>query len=74
MTQYWGGDTSHFFLLILYNFKKGYVPPPPYSAVSVLAACDGCQTAGCRLELTAVLQLSDCLVARHRVTLRRVDI
>ena len=37
MTQYWG-DTRHFFLLTLYNFKNigggGQVPPgPPYSAV-----------------------------------------
>ena len=42
VTQYWGGgDTRHFFLLNLYNFKNiegGHVPPlPPYSAVPVHA-------------------------------------
>ena len=41
VTQYWGG-TKHFFLLILYSFKKYWggarAPQPPYSAVPEPAA------------------------------------
>ena len=31
VTQYWGGGTKHFFLLILYNFKNIVRPPTPRS-------------------------------------------
>ena len=39
MTQYWGGGTKHFFLLILYNFKNiggGGARAPPAPPASLL--------------------------------------